>query len=346
MHYSESSQAEAGQQIDRLRHMNQPVPSALFNENPDLGSNPSNSQNIPPASSDINNEQMAMPSDSNDEMFQHFSSSQQDSAQPGVPATNNPPAAEENDNDSQEAEQHDNQRIEPNQQNKDENYEEEKVGDYGYNEESKEHSEVHNPEKEANQERQGLEDTIRPNHQDEPRIESNNLKEDDPYENQKSIRKNEQSAPFEKSPSSDHAKRFTANSRKQSNGPTASSLASLHAPFGYNLPPPRSGTFHSFAGSSAYTSQPGPDSHLTSTYFQLNHSRNSGNPGSSHESVSSFPVTNYEDSEFMIQAYQRKKKAYEKTKQKLLQAESDLHMERQRCKMFQVWFGRQWVIRF
>ena len=58
--------------------------------------------------------------------------------------------------------------------------------------------------------------------------------------------------------------------------------------------------------------------------------------GGHTDSVSSFPVTNYEDSEFMIQAYQKKKKAYEKCKQKLLQAESDLHMEKQRCKMFQV----------
>jgi hypothetical protein len=68
----------------------------------------------------------------------------------------------------------------------------------------------------------------------------------------------------------------------------------------------------------------------------LGGSRNSGNSGAHTESVSSFQVTNYEDSEFMIQAYQKKKKAYEKCKQKLLQAESDMHMEKQRCKMFQV----------
>lgn len=106
MHYSESSQAEAGQQIDRLRHLNQPVPSALFNENPDIGSNPSNAQNIRPPVFNIenvqvdtpenHNEQMAALSENAEEMFQQFSNGQQDSAQPGVPATNNnPPVPEE-----------------------------------------------------------------------------------------------------------------------------------------------------------------------------------------------------------------------------------------------------------
>lgn len=91
----------------------------------------------------------------------------------------------------------------------------------------------------------------------------------------------------------------------------------------------RADTYSSFAGGNSDPSL------LTSSYLQIN--RNLTNPGSGghSESVSSFPVTNYEDSEFMIQAYQRKKKAYEKCKQKLLQAESDLHMETQRCKMFQ-----------
>lgn len=106
MQYSESSQAEAGQQIDRLRHLNQPVPSALFNENPDMGSNPSNAQNIRPPILNIENvntepsenhsEQMAALSENPDEMFQQFTNGQQDSAQPGVPATNNnPPVLEE-----------------------------------------------------------------------------------------------------------------------------------------------------------------------------------------------------------------------------------------------------------
>jgi hypothetical protein len=73
-------------------------------------------------------------------------------------------------------------------------------------------------------------------------------------------------------------------------------------------------------------------------YLNLRSGRNLDNTGSGGhtDSVSSFPVTNYEDSEFMIQAYQKKKKAYEKCKQKLLQSESDLHMEKQRGKMFQV----------
>jgi hypothetical protein len=92
MHYSESSQAEAGQQIDRLRQINQPVPSALSNENPEPNPNPSNSQSIrsPVVNSEINegnNEQMASPSEG-EEMLQQFANGQQDSAQPGVPPTN------------------------------------------------------------------------------------------------------------------------------------------------------------------------------------------------------------------------------------------------------------------
>lgn len=92
MHYSESSQAEAGQQIDRLRQINQPVPSALFNENPEPNPNPSNAQSIrsPVVNSEFiegNNEQIA-PSSEGEEMLHQFANGQQDSAQPGVPPTN------------------------------------------------------------------------------------------------------------------------------------------------------------------------------------------------------------------------------------------------------------------
>jgi predicted mannosyl-3-phosphoglycerate phosphatase (HAD superfamily) len=76
-------------------------------------------------------------------------------------------------------------------------------------------------------------------------------------------------------------------------------------------------------------------SKLTSALLQMSQSRNSEkNSLNRTDSVSSFPVTNYEDSEFMIQAYQRKKKAYEKCKQRLLEVESELHMEKQRAKMY------------
>ena len=112
MHYTESSQAEAGQQIDRLRNLNQPVPSALFNEHVDMGSNPSNSQNIMPPVLNVenlegHNEQMAALTDPNEEIFQQFTNGQQDSAQPGVPATNNNPLVMEGheDHSLQETEQ-------------------------------------------------------------------------------------------------------------------------------------------------------------------------------------------------------------------------------------------------
>ena len=201
--------------------------------------------------------------------------------------------------------------------------EEEKEEESAFNEESKEHSNVQNLEKDdANQERQGLEDEIRANHQEDPSPEQVVFNTDNPYEN--TTRKNEQFSPVEKEPSGlEFIKRYGPNSRKQSNGTSNPS----NAPFGYTMPN-RSGTYSSFVGNTE-------PSHLTASYLRM--SRNSPNPGSGGhtESVSSFPVTNYEDSEFMIQAYQRKKKAYEKCKCKLLKAESDLHMEKQRCKMFQ-----------
>lgn len=93
MHYSESSQAEAGQQIDRLNHFNQP--SNLLNENPEPASNPSNSQNIGMNNNDMNNDQTSA-SDSAEDVFQHFANGQQDSAQPGVPATFHLPSVQDN----------------------------------------------------------------------------------------------------------------------------------------------------------------------------------------------------------------------------------------------------------
>lgn len=44
------------------------------------------------------------------------------------------------------------------------------------------------------------------------------------------------------------------------------------------------------------------------------------------QSVSSVQMTNYEDSEFMIQAYKRKKAQADKYKRRCLKAESDLHV--------------------
>jgi hypothetical protein len=171
-----------------------------------------------------------------------------------------------------------------------------------------------------------LEDAIRPNHQEESASEILDFSSDNPYEN--TTRKNEQFSSVEKESS---GLEFIRKMGKQPRGIDSNngSTSNLHGPFGYHLPN-RSGTYSSFAGQS-------DNIQLTASYLQLNHSRNSGNPGSERhsESISSFHQTNYEDSEFMIQAYQRKKKAYEKCKQKSLQTESDLHMEKQRCKMFQ-----------
>lgn len=323
MHYSESSQAEAGQQVDKLRHRNQPVPSALFSENPDPLSNPSNSQNFNVGMNEGNNDHIGSMNDPADDFFQQFANGQQDSAQPGVPATNNTPAVEENDTQIVEnMDIPDNENDETDHNERSDNYEEDKQGDYMLSEEAKDHSNFHSQgAKISNQDKQGLEDEIRPNHQEESTNESNNFTSDNPYESY--TRKNEQYSPPEKSetPGLDYLTKFTVGSRKASNS------GSNAGPFGYSMQH-RNREYGSFVGST-------PSTPLTSAYLQLNHSRNSGNPSNSHtESVSSFPVTNYEDSEFMIQAYQRKKKAYEKTKSKLLQVESDLHLEKQRVKMF------------
>jgi len=340
MHYSESSQAEAGQQIDRLRHMNQPVPSALFSENPEPSSNPSNSQNFGINNNDIHNEQTILSSENAEDIFQQMANGQQDSAQPGVPPTYHPTVVHETPSDSSYF--NDDDTHETNQSNRD------------YAEEEKEEGKEFNPRKHENQshqERQGVEDIIRPNHQEEMQSEGNQyIHDENPYKNV-ATRKNEQFSPVEKGCSGlEMHKRITPRSRRQSNSNKISSFEKTEdkktsQPFGYNINQKASSNYASFVVPSSYsekmslynTQQTPESSKLTSAYLQLNHSRNSENRSSNPhtESVSSFPVTNYEDSEFMIQAYQRKKKAYENWKQKLLQIESDLHMEKQRCKMYQ-----------
>lgn len=50
-------------------------------------------------------------------------------------------------------------------------------------------------------------------------------------------------------------------------------------------------------------------------------------------SVSSMQVTNYEDSEFMITAYKRKKVACDRYKKMLMKSEQDAHLTGQRLKM-------------
>ena len=346
MQYSESSQAEAGQQIDRLRHMNQPVPSALFNENSDPNSNPSNLPNIPPVSNDSNNEQITMPSENTEEGNQQFTNGQQDSAQPGVPATNNLVSPPEEGAENDYAQNTFSTDVSP--LNTNETLEEGKVGHFAGTEESKEHSNIQIPEKDNSQERQGVEDPSR-HYYNENKIESSSYNEDRFYSN-KVPNQNDSHSPKDKetqgvnnSKKAGH-RRQSQGSNYDSNEKTEEKRKTIAQPFGYKMGTPKSGNHKSFVCSSSYTenlpysSQASVDnSRLTSTYFQLNNSRNSGRLDSNTHtnSVSSFPVTNYEDSEFMIQAYQRKKKAYEKCKQKLLQSESDLHMERQRCKMFQ-----------
>jgi hypothetical protein len=107
MNYSESSQAEAGQQIDRMRQNFRPGPAALLNRVQNPPSNPSNAQNIRPPvmaaeSSEGNNEQTAPSSESVEEMFQQFTNEQQEGAQPGVPPTHNLQPNEEGDHNANE----------------------------------------------------------------------------------------------------------------------------------------------------------------------------------------------------------------------------------------------------
>ena len=351
MHYSESSQAEAGQQIDRIRQLNQPVPSALFNENPEASSSPSNSQNIMPMREDQNNEEMVMHIEGNDDMYQQFINSQLDSAQPGVPATTNPapsfedPLVEEVHQDLNE----DNYMHENKSNEKEEDFEDDKIGEYGTHEDfndSAPHS--HNFESEVTQERHTSDDLVRPNHQEEMHSESNNIKETNTYD-PKVVRRNEQFSPLEKDSHHEYTVKSSMTSRKQSNSSTKAYIERTeekkrpaHQPFGYDYGVPRSGNFATFIVPSSYSEQTPyisqssmEGSKLTSALLQMNQSRNSEkNSLNRTDSISSFPVTNYEDSEFMIQAYQRKKKAYEKWKQKLLEVESELHMEKQRAKMY------------
>lgn len=306
MHYSESSQAEAGQQIDRLRHMSQPVPSALFVEQPEPLSNPSNSQNFAMGNND-NNDQTSALNDSEEDVL---ANGQQDSAQPGVPATmfheshneNSPESSLEN-------------VIEANQSNRDQ-YE----LDYEESKEPKNDTTEHK----NNQERQGIEDMIRPNHQEEFIHEGfMQISEESPYKNSV-IRRNEQFSTGEKESSSvDFSKKYSDGDKPK----PQNALDSLHSfekkeerkrttqPFGYSMSTSKTTNFASFVVPSgfeslAYQSPPPESSGLTSAYLQMNHSRNSESRSSNPhtDSVSSFPVTNYEDSEFMIQAYQRKKK--------------------------------------
>lgn len=154
--------------------------------------------------------------------------------------------------------------------------------------------------KEINQERQGLEDEIRANHQNEPIISPVELTAENLLENSP-LRKNEQFSSTENEVSKPENTKPIVSYQRKSN---SRSYVNSNTPFGYTMPN-RSETYSSFVESS-------DPSLLTTSYMQMR--RNTVNAGSrGHtESISSFPVTNYEDSEFMIQAYQRKKKAYEK----------------------------------
>lgn len=84
-------------------------------------------------------------------------------------------------------------------------------------------------------------------------------------------------------------------------------------PFRYDVPDPKDRQFGSFVAPSSYSesknlysTQPSQQetSQISSAYLCLKSRNASDNPH--NDSISSFPVTNYEDSEFMIQAYQRK----------------------------------------
>lgn len=353
MHYSESSQAEAGQQIDRIRQMNQPVPSALFNENPEASSSPSNSQNVLPLREDQVNEEFVMHIEGNDEIYQQLMSSQMDSAQPGVPATTNLSHSQED--PTTEETYHNSHYDDFSQENKThervEEFEDCKIDEYGMHEDFNEFSaHSQNYESEATQERHSAEDMVRPNHQEEMYSDVNSLKE--PASNDpKVIRKNEQFSPVQLKDSAhlEYSYKSSGSSRKQSSTKNAAHIERIEEkkrmmpqPFGYDYGMNRTGNFATFIVPSSYSeqtpyvSQSSMDgSKLTSALLQMSQSRNSEkNSLNRTDSVSSFPVTNYEDSEFMIQAYQRKKKAYEKCKQRLLEVESELHMEKQRAKMY------------
>lgn len=352
MNYSESSQAEAGQQIDRIRQMNQTIPSSLFNENPEASSSPSNSQNILPPREDHANEELAMHIEGNDEVYQQLANSQMDSAQPGVPATTNlsapieDPLAEETHHSSHYDDySQDNKAYE-----REEEFEDYKIDEYGAQEdfnESSAHSQ--NYESEVTQERHAAEDMVRPNHQEEMYSDAHNTKETSNYDSNV-VRRNEQFSPLEiKDSASLEYSNKASSSRKQNSSKNLANIErteekkrSVNQPFGYEYGAHRTGNFATFIVPSTYSeqtpyvSQSSMDgSKLTSALLQMSQSRNSEkNSLNRTDSVSSFPVTNYEDSEFMIQAYQRKKKAYEKCKQRLLEVESELHMEKQRAKMY------------
>lgn len=245
MHYSESSQAEAGQQIDRLRQTNQPVPSALINENPEVASNPSNSQNVPPINNEGGNDPMVMASGNNEDFLQQFANGQQDSAQPGVPATNNPPNNDEDENqDSENEHAMGNHDDDP---QRDEVVEEDKEEELGQTEKEKFYEDYENSDSDRKQEKNKLENANRPNHQEENFYD---FKDDPPYEN-KAIRQNEQFSPAEKNlPGLEKIKKFNAGSRKPSNGPSGGQ------PFGYNIGQQKSGNYATFVVPSSFTDSP------------------------------------------------------------------------------------------
>ena len=306
MQYSESSQAEAGQQIDRLRHMNQPVPSALFADNPEPSSNPSNSQYIAINHNENNVDQTSALNDTAEDAFQQLANGQQDSAQPGVPATMfQENQAENNENELENT-------IEVNQSNR-ESIEEEK-------EEAKELKSF-NYENQNNQERQGVEDTIRPNpnHQEEVNSESSVFTNDEnPYKNIV-IRRNEQFSTTEKEPSGQELnKRATPKTRRQSQPYNSNSQEKTEEkkrttqPFGYTLGQSRGSNYASFivpnySDAMSIKSEPVQDSiKIPSSSYPISQSHTLNINDNTHtNSVSSFSVTNYEDSEFMIKAFQK-----------------------------------------
>lgn len=51
------------------------------------------------------------------------------------------------------------------------------------------------------------------------------------------------------------------------------------------------------------------------------------------QSISSMQMTNYEDSEFMISAYKKRKIQCDKYKKQLMKAEQELHLTLQKLKM-------------
>jgi hypothetical protein len=244
MHYSESSQAEAGQQIDRLRQTNQPVPSALFNESPEMASNPSNSQNVPLVSNEGGNDPMVMASGNNDDFLQQFANGQQDSAQPGVPATNNPA---NNDDDNQDSENEHAMESHDDDLQRDEAVEEDKEEELGPNEEAKCYVNSQNSDSDGKKGKNRTENPNRPNHQEES---NSDAKEDEPYES-RSIRQNEQFSPAEKGfPGLEKVKKFNAGSRKPSNGPATGQ------PFGYSIGEKKSGNYATFVVPSSFMDSP------------------------------------------------------------------------------------------